>query len=186
MRFHWKLLILLVVVALIPIASGRLFGVEAVKKFGHNLEERAAQKYISDATRDLRLLVDAYATVLWEKRDKLESVLRHQAWEVERQLVSKPTSEAILWTSDVMNRKESLPPDAFPSATHSRTHADGSFDYVTLAGSTQVYHTAPGVDWQTVRDDAVRLAPLAPLSSSLISLTIAYPCRVAYSRQRSI
>lgn len=87
MRYRWKLLVLLLVIALVPLVTLRFMSVRALKKLDQNLAFQLHQSRDADAKRRLELLADNYVTVLRQGFQKTEMALIYQTRELEKILV---------------------------------------------------------------------------------------------------
>ena len=86
MRFRWKLMILLVLIALVPIGSMRIFGIRGVQRLGEELVARSRDNLIASAKNRLMSVVESYSHMLWQAGEQLEVALIAQAREVEHHL----------------------------------------------------------------------------------------------------
>jgi hypothetical protein len=59
MRFRWKLLILLIVIALVPVLVMRTFGVHGLRQLGAELVSQSSGNLVVSAQKQLHLVVDS-------------------------------------------------------------------------------------------------------------------------------
>ena len=125
MQFRWKLLILLIFIALVPVLLMRTFGVHGLRRLGAELVSQTRENLVVSTQKQLHLVVDSYSQVLWQGREQLELALLVQAKEVERALAHppEPFSDAYLATDFAAGRN--LPADLVPSADHFRGQEKG-------------------------------------------------------------
>ena len=163
MRFRWKLLILLVIIAMLPLILGRSFGVRAVRNLGEELVSRQRRGLVSHMQNRMRILVDGYSAVLWRGRELSEMALRFQAQEVERilRLEDAPVPEKTYFAKD-FNQGQNVPVDIFPSSFHFRARREDKMELIKLSYSSQVFHLAPGVRKEAVESDIARLSLMTP------------------------
>ena len=84
MRYRWKILILFLAIAMVPIMVIRTFGGRGVRQMGDELVSRSRKNRISSMERQIQLLVTTYASVLYAGREQVEMALLLQAREAER------------------------------------------------------------------------------------------------------
>jgi len=160
MRFRWKLLILLLAIAMVPIMTGRIFSLHALRKIGDTFISRSRDNRIAYMKNHLRLLVDSYSSVLWIGREHMEMALKYQAREVEYFLASDPlTSNKVYFDADFDKDKDVLD-DLIPSPVHIRALAEDKMEFLNVSFSTQVFKMAPGVAKEDVNEDIIRLSAL--------------------------
>jgi sigma-B regulation protein RsbU (phosphoserine phosphatase) len=168
MKFRWKLLILLLAIAIIPISIARTFGVHSVRKLGAALVSQTRQNLVANMENRMQVLVDSYSAVLWRGREQIEMALLLQAKEVERALVETdpPMPEQVYFDED-FNRGTKMPPDTVPSSFHFRTRPDNKMELLRVSYSSQVFKLAPGTAVEDVRKDIARLSRLTPIYRDL-------------------
>jgi len=75
MRYRWKMLILFLTIAMVPIMAFRTFSVRAVRQMGDELVSRTRENRISGLQRQIQLVVTSYASVLNAVREQVEMAL---------------------------------------------------------------------------------------------------------------
>jgi phosphoserine phosphatase RsbU/P len=163
MGIRWKLLLLLLFIAIVPLFFGRAFGLKYFHKVGDALVEQSRNISVSNMEKRLDLLVDSYSTVLQHGRENMEMSLTIQAHEVEKALAGEP--EEIPDTDDTHNlhTKGKLSDDLIPSPFHFRTLPSGKMDLVKVSYGKQVFSLSPGVKKDAVKKDRVRLSSMTPV-----------------------
>lgn len=167
MRFRWKLLILLIVIALVPVSVMRTFGVHGLRQLGAELVSQTSENLVASAQKQLHLVVDSYSQMLWQGREQFELALLVQAKAVERTLAQEPklTGEIHLVADFAADRN--LPADLHPSADHFLQLKDAPPQMMTVSYSAQVFALAPGVQRTDVAADLARLSGLTPVYQDL-------------------
>ena len=83
MRFRWKLLILLVTIAVAPIAAMRTIGVNITQRFGGQMISQTRGHLTEQTEERLKLLADGYAEMLGQSRSRHEMALMFQVKDIE-------------------------------------------------------------------------------------------------------
>ena len=167
MRFRWKLLILLIVIALVPVLVMRTFGVHGLRRLGAELVSQTSQNLVVSAQKQLHLVVDSYSQMLWQGREQFELALLVQAKEVERALAEDPEMTGEVYLAADFTAGRNLPTDLSPSADHFYPNKDAQPAMMTVAYSAQVFALAPGVQRTDVAADLARLSRLTPVYQDL-------------------
>lgn len=136
MRFRWKLLILLILIAMVPIVAMRTFGARSARTMATQLISQSRQDAISDTKSRLTLFIDSYSRLLRQKRRQLEMALTFQAEAVGRALLSeKPVPGRPVFHHDfhISNRHRlnlvSSPEHALPRSQNSGTEPLVSYSH---------------------------------------------------------
>ncbi|MEW6673649.1 MAG: SpoIIE family protein phosphatase [Thermodesulfobacteriota bacterium] len=163
MRYRWKMLILFLTIAMVPILAIRTFGVRAVRQMGNELVSRSRESRISGLQNQIQLLVNSYGSVLYAGREQVEMALLLQAREVERCLAGKPRSPQKFYFAEDYNSGKNIPEDTSPSSFHFRSRPGESIDLLNISYSDQVFKLAPGTTLEKALDDISRLSILTPV-----------------------
>jgi sigma-B regulation protein RsbU (phosphoserine phosphatase) len=163
MRFRWKLLILLLTISMVPIMTGRIFSLHALRKLGDTLVSRSRDNRIAYMKNHLRLLVDSYSSVLWAGREHMEMALKYQAREVEYFLGGDPLASNKIYFDEDFDKNKNVPDDMIPSSVHVRALAEDKMEFLNISYSTQVFRMVPGVEKEDVNEDIMRLSALTPV-----------------------
>ncbi|MFH1292846.1 MAG: hypothetical protein ABIJ44_01805, partial [Pseudomonadota bacterium] len=167
MRYRWKLLILLLIISLIPIAVLRIFSVRHVQLLADSLVSNTRTRVINNSENDLRFLVDSYSAWIRSAREHIETVLMFQAREVEQSLAEKAPPPSKVYFEEDFNEGRNVPPDTTLSQKYSRIRPDGTSTLLRVSYSTQVFKVAPEVSEQDVAADIARLSRLTPMYERL-------------------
>ncbi|MEJ2638883.1 MAG: SpoIIE family protein phosphatase, partial [Desulfosarcinaceae bacterium] len=160
MRYQWKLLILLLALAIGPIAVMRPIGLKAFQNLGQTLVVRT-QESLQKQTQDrLRLLVEGTSEMLSSTREQAHVSLALQAKEAERLLAREPLSQEPLFVAGRQRGKASTPV-LVASARHVRRGRGGHLRSLPVSYSTPVFKLSPGVDPAALDADCRRLAGMA-------------------------
>jgi sigma-B regulation protein RsbU (phosphoserine phosphatase) len=161
MRIRWKLLILLLVIALAPLTVALWFGEHATARLGDDLAGRTREALADDARRYLLQAVKDHGRLLRLQAEMLKHNLRIQAWEVERCLAGPlPAAPEIHFAAEF--EREGVLPDLVQSERHVHVAADSVIAPMYVSYTHQAFLLAPGVDPVTVADDLARLSTLLP------------------------
>ena len=167
MRFRWKLMILLTMIALVPIVATRFIGTQGVRVLGDDLVARSRQNLNQKTKGQLKFVVEAYSRLLAQNREALEIALLYQATEIEG-LLAQDKSEAthVLFAED-FNANRNLPRDFDTASNYFRIISENEFELFKITHSAQVFNLAPGSDALNVADDVQRLGRLMPVYRDL-------------------
>ena len=167
MRFRWKLTILLLLIAIVPMMTMRFFGKRGVRALGDELVSRSRENLNVNMKERLKFVVESYSQGLSQKRETLEIALAYQAGEIERFLVRKSPQLATVYFAEDFDAGRNLPEDLSPSADHHRLISEDKMKLMQVTYSAQVFNLAGGTRSAEVKDDTERLAQLTPLYLSL-------------------
>ncbi len=160
MRIRWKLMIMLLAIALVPLITVTLLYNRLTSRVGEELAERARDTLISLAEEQLRTFVTAQATQLGRESLILRLIIHLQAREVERCLAADPpTPEKIYWSEQYDSPAEA-PKGLVNTPRYLRIQDDGKSTPLPISLDHQVFKLAPGVKSEEVADDVNRLARL--------------------------
>jgi hypothetical protein len=84
MKFHWKLLILLLAISIIPIVGLRTFGIHNVRIMSKALIAQVELNQEREVKSRLLMLMEGYSNILGKTREKVELALAFQMFEVKR------------------------------------------------------------------------------------------------------
>ena len=167
MRFRWKLAILLLLIAIVPMMAMRFFGKRGVRAMGDELVSRTTERLNVNTKDRLRFVVESYAQMLSQKRETLEIALDYLAKAVECLLTQKnPQPAPIYWAEDI-DAGHNVPQDLKPTASHYRLNSQNDIEPIPVTFSAQVFNLAAGSHLQEVKGDIDRLAELTPAYMSL-------------------
>jgi sigma-B regulation protein RsbU (phosphoserine phosphatase) len=158
MRFRWKLMILLVLIALVPIGSMRIFGIRGVQRLGEEIVARSRDNLIASAKNRLMAVVESYSHLLWQAGEQLEVALIAQKREVEHHLVQYSGKTAPVYFAENIDGGRKMPGDLDTSTLHFRIISENNMELLRVTRSAQVFNLAPGIRYQDVEPDISRLA----------------------------
>lgn len=96
MGFRWKLLALMVVIAVLPVSAMRTLGVSNARRLSREVIAQSRASLLTQNENRLRLMVESYAQVLEHSRAQLEMGLMFQAKEIELAFGAEPVRGAAL------------------------------------------------------------------------------------------
>lgn len=167
MRFRWKLLILLLLIAVVPVTAMRTVGVRGVRRLARELVAQSRKNLIDGAKNRLRSTVEGYAQILSEGRAQLEMALLFQADAVERALAGNPKVGGRIYFASDFASGHGLPPDLVRAADYARKDSHGGTKLLEITRSAQAFKLAPGIRRTDVAADIERLAALTPVYRKL-------------------
>jgi sigma-B regulation protein RsbU (phosphoserine phosphatase) len=167
MRFRWKLMILLLLIAIVPMIAMRFMGSQGVRILGDELVERSRQN-LNNATKSrLQFVVDAYSQMLSQNRETLEIALVYQATEIEHLLAQNKPDPKITYFAKDFDTARDLPRDFDTALNYFRVISENEIDLFKITYSAQVFNLAPRVMPAAVKDDIERLSHLTPVYQDL-------------------
>ncbi len=160
MKIRWKLLILLLAIALTPTIVAAVLHRLWTWRLGSRLASDTRQILEENARRHLHALVDDFRRLLNRDKSILELSLTHQAREVERRLASPPPPSPRLFFSADYDKETGLPAGMAPSKQHFRAGPGGKLVPIPVTYREQVYVVAPGADRAAIAAGMARLATM--------------------------
>ncbi len=157
MKIRWKLLILLMGIALASLLAATLLHNYMARRLGNHLAANTRDMLIRNARQQLQLLVNDYGRTLERSQDALELALRLQVHDVERRLAGDPPASPKVYFSDDYDKPLARPPDVKPSDRHFSKGAPVDVSY-----AHQVVYLAEGA----VKSDPAVAADIARLSGA--------------------
>jgi sigma-B regulation protein RsbU (phosphoserine phosphatase) len=167
MRFRWKLMILLLLIALLPMTAMRFFGKRGVRALSDELVSRSRENLSVNAKKQLQFVVEAYSQMISQKREALEIALVYQGAEIERLLAQDSFMPAAVYFAQDFDAGRNVPGDLDTSASYFRILAENKMELMQISYSAQVFNLAPGVRVNAVKDDIERLSHLTPIYKGL-------------------
>ncbi len=163
MRYRWKLMILLLLIAIVPVGAMRMLGIRGVRSLSDELVARTRQNLSRQAIDRLQFIVDSYARMLQQDRRQLEIALIHQAGEVAHHLAGLAVRPERVYFAENFGPRRL--PDAILKTTldHFRIIADNRVELLKVTYAAQVFNAAPGVRPENVQDAIARLAGMTPV-----------------------
>jgi len=168
MKFRTRLLILLLLTALVPLAISSLFQSTSIKHFGKHLATDTHDLLNTSAETLLHTLVNDYGLIL--KRDKTMALLtlEMQAQAVENRLSSPPTEPAspIYFSADYAS-KQRQPQDLIETPKRQRLTAAGELISIPISYSQQVIFLATDNKGDQVRQQLSQISSMPEVYQSL-------------------
>ncbi|MHC4717935.1 MAG: hypothetical protein ACYS5V_13255, partial [Planctomycetota bacterium] len=159
MKIRWKVMILLLVIALTPLVGAQVIHQASAYRLGKHLAAEQRQTLIQDARLKLQFLVEDYGRILTRDQRMLEMALGVQACEIERRLVSPPPAARKLYFSTDYDAGVDVPGDLAESSEHLVAGPDGTATPMKVSYRDQVCFLAPGASAQAA-EDLVRLSTM--------------------------
>lgn len=161
MSIRWKLLVLLLTIALVPLVAVTLLANRATMKLGATVGDQARQTLAQLNRQQLEQLVADKAAIIGREANIVSLALQLQAREIERCLAVESPPERHLYMAEDFDGE--LPPiDLVPSTRHFRQLSPGRLWPVPVSASEAVFKLAPGLIPSPVRSDMLRLALAVP------------------------
>jgi sigma-B regulation protein RsbU (phosphoserine phosphatase) len=169
MSIRWKLLILLLAIALVPLVIVSCFRKAALQHLADEFGAEARATLIDDAGEQLRHLSREYLDSIRGEAQVIELLLRWQAREVERALAGPPPTDVgpIYWAAEFDSAPDTIP--GLQTATASTSSATAPTPATACTTEHPVFLHAPGVDPNTLADGIARLASLLPVDQLVFS-----------------
>lgn len=166
MSIRWKLLVLLLTIALVPLVTLTLLANRATIRLGATVGDQARLTLTRLSRQQLEQLVADKAAIIGREGNLVSLALELQAREVERCLaVEAPPDRQVYLAEDFDG--ETPPPDAMLSPRHMRRVSPGLYLPFTVSASQAVFKLAPGLMQYPVRQDMLRLALAVPAFRSI-------------------
>ena len=160
MRFRWKVLILLLLLSIGPIALMRTIGLQSVRQFRDTLMDRVRSNRLASEQERLQLIADTHAHALWRARSQVEAALMALAAHAEQVLEQTPNGRPQHYFTEDFDSDTNLPDDAIVSPVHHRENKDGEIKFLAVSYNEPVFQVPPVVERADVADDVARLAGL--------------------------
>ncbi len=158
MKFKWKLLILLMCVAVVPVAFARFFGVRAVRSLSADLSTLISKEHLDRTERRLQTLVSGYSKVLQTDRERMELYLEYRSSTVERALSDPPGKSVAIYFVDDFKEDRNPPEDIAYSERYAREGKSGGGHLLKVSFGNPVFRLEEGVSETSLAEDLQRLA----------------------------
>lgn len=143
MRIRWKILIVLLSIALIPIMLMRWNAQRGIQKMGSDLATIARDALIHKASLELRIIMEEHSRVLRREKDLIEMALRVQVSELEKRFADAHHSDRLnSWTQVTTER----PSQSFyrPPVKRFKIMGNGEFRPLTVNYDRQSFRIPSG------------------------------------------
>lgn len=143
MPIRWKLLALLLAIALIPLLSVSWFDQSITRSTGAELAAMNRQILVEGASRQLIQMVGDYAALIKREREILELAVHVQADRIERALAGPGAEGEPVYFDHNLDKGRSLPPGMLFSSEHFKKNKDGVVRPLSVSYLAQVFRVAP-------------------------------------------
>jgi sigma-B regulation protein RsbU (phosphoserine phosphatase) len=167
MRYRWKLLILLLIIGLLPLAVARFYGQSVLHELGEELVARTQENLIKQTNSRLRLLVQSYSAMLWKGRERIEIALAYQAKMAELALQGPVATNDRVYDADEFNSGTDLPQDVRPMVLDAQNQTGGKRRNLRISEDHQFFTTPNNARRKLVKTEIDRLATLTPVYRQL-------------------
>jgi sigma-B regulation protein RsbU (phosphoserine phosphatase) len=160
LSIRWKLLILLLVIALVPLAVVTYIGQRGARQLGTDFADQAGSIVARDAQNHLQAIVEHAARTLYRQRQLIELALMQQALQVEARLAHRPREGVTVLFDTDFDNPTGLSAPMQPSQKHFMLTPEGRRQPLLVSYVTQVVRLAPGLAAEDVAMDIARLADM--------------------------
>ncbi len=160
MKIRWKLLILMLAIALVPLITGTVLNRTSMRRLGAHLASDRRTDLTENARQHLRHIVDGYGEIITRDAEILEQALIIQADGVEDRLAMKPPASPQLFFGEDYDKGVNLPSGMKASASLKRLGPDGKVVPIQVTYDQQVCVLVAGVDRKAAADDLARLSTM--------------------------
>ncbi|HUS92388.1 MAG TPA: SpoIIE family protein phosphatase [Phycisphaerae bacterium] len=167
MKIRWKLMILLLGIALLPLATASLLDRLSTRRLGHHLAAETRGILTEQARLRLLRIVRSFGLVLQREQALLETAVHMQAQAVEARLGWPPPARPRVFFAEDIDSGLRVPEGMAASSQHVRIVPGGAREPLSVSYREQVYSLAPGADRAAVAGDVGRLATMTEVFSLL-------------------
>jgi phosphoserine phosphatase RsbU/P len=167
MRYRWKLLILLLLIGLLPLAVARIYGQSVLYNLGQKLVARTQQNLIEQMDSRMRLLVQSYSAMLWKGRERIEMALAFQAKMADLALQGPVLAQDRVYYADDFNSGSDLPEDARPLAQFARNGSGREPPGLRISKKYQVFKIPENSQRLRFMANIDRISTLTPVYRDL-------------------
>jgi len=166
-KIRWKLLLLLLTIAMTPMVITAVLHRIWTRRLGFQLAEQTRNALVENARQHLLAGADDYGRILQRDKKALEQALIIQAREVERRLAAPPPPSPRIILSQDYDNGVNLPPDLAPSKKHFRQGPDGRLTPTPVTYTQQVYFLAADADRKLAEKEMAQLSTMPEVYRSL-------------------
>ena len=160
MSIRWKLLILLLAIALVPLTFVALIDRNGVMRLGNELAANARDALEERTAAHLQQMIRDQAALVRRQRESLEHIVRAQARQIEQRLAAAAPDKRRTYFNEDYADSATSPPDLAPSSHHFRFSDGENGTPIPVSMRAQVYVLAPGVTRESVAEDIDRLSSM--------------------------
>jgi len=164
MRIQTKLFILLLIIAILPLAALSWRGERATENLGQAIAKHGREAVIDEIEAQLRQAVGYSTDLLASQQRQVELALRLQAAEVERRLDGAPPAGEMppLYMHTTFESPQTWPPGTELALDHAAMTPGREVQAVPISRDHQSFYLPPDTDPAKVRDLMRRLAAMDP------------------------
>ncbi len=167
MRLHWKLLILLTTIALLPLAVSTWQWNQGARKVSANLSQWIGEQATERVISRLEEVIAFSTENLTREMELVETALKVQALSAERALKANPPQRLERPYLDSDYDRGYLPPGMVTSERHLRRGPDGTTAPMSVSYAEQVFGLPEGKTVLEFAKDISRLSGLLPVYQEL-------------------
>ncbi len=162
MKIRWKLLILLLVVAVIPIIAVRVIDALTMYRYGKDVAARSRAYLYRAAELELTDMLTGHSDLLSSEDRSLHLMLKNQAKEIETRYIGPvPTDHDRVYDSAQFRPDaDDPPPGLHTNPRYSRLRSDGTRVSLPISNAVQAVRVHPEADRPALADDIARLADM--------------------------
>ncbi|MCP5145774.1 MAG: SpoIIE family protein phosphatase [Gammaproteobacteria bacterium] len=167
MQLRWKVALLMLTIALGPLAVTAWMDIRALRTLGGDLAAQSAQALTDNARDSLEQLADDHARLVLRERQLVEALIRQQAREAESLLNGQRLADPD--TVHFLDDFTKSPPDLLLSerARYRRLDESGVEVPIPVSFDHAVFQVPMDVEQASVSQDARKLVPLTQLLADI-------------------
>ncbi|MCZ6834629.1 MAG: SpoIIE family protein phosphatase [Planctomycetota bacterium] len=160
MRIRWKLMILLLVIALVPSLTTGLIGRISGQTMSRELVDDISRTLVTIAYSQLEDIVDRAVAMLERDRTIISTAVDIQAKSAERLLAGDPVVSGRAYLDSEFDDPATPPPGLVESPAHSRYDETGVLKSMHVSYDVPVIRLSPGIRPEQAAGDLARLASM--------------------------
>jgi len=164
---RWKLLLLLLGIALVPLAVVGWHARSTIRSLGTNIAAQERETLTRELTERLRVTVEDRADLIRAQKTLVELALERIATEAEGRLALREPTGAPVYFAHQFDGVGQPQPGLHPSERHLRVGTKGKPEPKPISLDAVNIVLAPGVAANTVSDDIDRMATMLPAYKGL-------------------
>ena len=160
MKIRWKLMILLLGIALVPLGVASVLDGLATRRLGRHIAGQTREILTEQARHRLERIVSDFGRILHRDQVLLESAVRIQAQAVELRLGRRAPESPEVFLAGEIDANTRVPKGLARSEGHAYFDGEGNRRLMGVSYEAQAYVIAPGVDPAAVADKMARLSTM--------------------------
>ena len=160
MLIRYKLLLMLLGIALLPLIIVSWRGYHTTRNFGSELANQSRDYLTSRTTQQLQQAITTNTTILDRTKGLLENALRLQARDVESRLGNTPAFPEPIYLTKQFSGSQPAPPGMQTSKKYLRMGSDNKLIPMLISEEAQNYLLAPGISRHDVANDMKQLSTM--------------------------